>query len=129
MTPEQKLREVKRLSGLTWPQLAEALGYNKATALSDIARGQRGMSGPAETALDYLAQGILDDQMRQMRRVIPEYVMGDNIVVRLWWPRAIITAKPTVMMWIDRPVGFDVDGMLKDIKKRLSASASPTASF
>ena len=126
MTPSQKLREVKALSGLTWPQLAEALGYNKATALADIARGQRGMSGPAETALDYLAQGILDGQMRQ---AIPEYVMGDNAVVRLWWPRAIITAKPDVMMWIDRPVGFDIDGMLKDIKKRLSVSASPTASF
>lgn len=122
-------RRIRRALKLTQPQLAGILGLSEANGDRTVRAwedGQKEVTGPASVALDYLAQGALDDTMRA---VIPEYVAGEGLpegewelVIRLHAPRflaAVLSAeipppvewawiepgveRLAVLMWIDPP--------------------------
>lgn len=70
------------------------------------------LTGPLQASLSYLAQGVLDEVMRE---VIPEFITGDdlsldrpwNYVLRLWFPRFL-----AVLVADDEPSAFDdLDGI------------------
>lgn len=116
--------------------LGRALGLAEVNSRRTVARWEEGRpSGPAAIAMTYLAQGCLDEVMRQ---IVPEYVeatalpdgqAGPELVIRLWWPRfvgAVLSAEVeppgddwawiepgverlAVAMWIDDPTLFGAD--------------------
>lgn len=120
------------------PELGRALGLKPDNADRTVRRWEEvGPTGPAALAMTYLAEGCLDDVMRQ---VVPEYVEATalpdaegapELVIRLWWPRfiaAVLTVEVeppsehwawiepgierlAVAMWIDEPGLFGVDPM------------------
>jgi len=125
MSSSELLSEIKKIGGFSNNELAEILGYNKGQAVYDIARGAKGVSKPAQTAIEYLAQGLLDDKSK---KIVPEYIIGQNLegaeyMIRLYYPRFIglitghkikqavdsirVAQNPewiNVVMWLDQPL-------------------------
>lgn len=126
--------------GLSESAIAKALRLkpedDPRTAARTVRRwkGGEAASGPAAVALAYMAQGAMGDEMK---RVIPEHVVagdalgeiGHEIVLRLWWPRALAIVSEhkmtpdaiqvdgcewlNIAMWIDDPVNVDAAALLR----------------
>ena len=90
-------RHIRRALKLTQPEMAAELGLaadNGDRTIRAWEDGSKRVAGPAAVALAYMAQGALDDVMRQ---VLPEYIHGEGLenpeqpefVIRLWTPRFI----------------------------------------
>lgn len=143
MTPED-LKKIRHALGMTQSELGRALGLapnNAGRILRCWEAGDAAVSGPAQVALTYMIQGVLDDEAKQ---IIPEYVVatdalgeiGHELVIRLWRPRclAIVTDQPfgqsvpvdggveylSVALWIDDPARFNE----KEILGRMAAAFS-----
>ncbi len=98
-------------------KLGVALGLSAANADRTVRNWEENApSGPASVALTYLAQGVLDDVMKN---VVPEFLSasplgaenGDlEFVVRLWWPRfigVVLSAEitpPGAWAWVEPEV-------------------------
>lgn len=143
MTPED-LKKIRHALGMTQSELGRALGLapnNAGRILRRWEAGDAAVSGPAQVALTYMMQGVLDGEAKQ---IIPEHVVaadalgeiGHELVIRLWRPRclAIVTEQPfgqavpvdggveylSVALWIDDPARFNE----KEILGRMAAAFS-----
>ncbi len=105
------------------------MGYTSEQKISDISKGAKGMSLPAQVALEYFSQGFLSPEQES---IIPEFVIGENnhegsqMLIRLKHPRfvGLITSKGSgkhnkndlikvgknealsILYWIDKPLGL-----------------------
>lgn len=129
---------------LSQADIGAAFGLAASSADRTVRNWETGEpSGPAAVAMTYLAQGALDDAMRE---VIPEFVHagalpdGDThpeLVIRLWWPRFVAVVlsaevpppegarwvwiergveRLVAALWIDDPAALgsaDPDGLLQ----------------
>lgn len=108
MSDESDAHRVKRLReelGFSQAQMAELLGFapgdNGSRAIRRIETGDGSLTGSVRRLLDITAGGVVD---QTDRRLIPEFIIGDdieaaadsddddaklNIVVRLWYPRFV----------------------------------------
>lgn len=136
MTPP-KVREIRQGLNLDQRELAEVLGLSGNGRVT-VGRWEDdkgpGPSGPAATALTYLAQGALDDTMKTVlsEHAFAEGENGVELVYRNWRPRFIAAVTPdaasddaiqtapgewlSVALWIDdpsAPPGWDAGELLK----------------
>lgn len=138
MRPED-LKKYRKMLGLSSRGLAERLRLGKDGGRTvrrwESDEGKLGVPGPVQTAMTYMMQGVLSDEIK---KVIPEHVVSCDavkeveceFVVRLWFPRFLAIVTPTktqceysveidgglehlsVLMWIDDPTGHDVNALL-----------------
>lgn len=133
MTPAE-FKSARRALGLSARGMGAALGGTAGRTIRLWEAGDRKIPGPAEVAVTYMLQGVMDETLR---RAIPEHLIGGDaegridpeIVLRLHRPRfmAWVVERParglenievapgeylTVALWIDSPAGFDADDLL-----------------
>jgi len=130
------MKEIRELAGFTQSQIADVLGYSGNRAIRAIETGDKSMSGPARAAAEYLAQGLLDDDMKL---IVPEFGLFEcsagaavgEILLRNYFPRFLgivhdnempglenikIFPDPmylTIINWLDNPIHSNKDTIIK----------------
>lgn len=136
LTDAKLMEEIRSLTGFTQSQTADLLGYAGNRAVRAIETGEKEMSGPARMAAEYLAMGLLDEEMK---KIVPEFGFmasaaspeSGELLFRNYFPRFVglvhyheidglvnIEVLPdpiilTVINWVDKPTHSDMETIMK----------------
>ncbi len=62
MTDQQLMHDTRSQLHLTQSEMAEKVGYNSQSAISDIERGEKKLSNPVRTFLHYIREHELKEE-------------------------------------------------------------------